>query len=112
MKKLLVLLIAAHMMSAAYAQTFAMDARTEHALLVAHRTANDALQTYRGQPNGTTRAIADFAYCSLRDRRAAAIARGFDVTATDRQVEALRLSRQSFNLPAVQCSPLKSPLRL
>lgn len=112
MKKHLTPLIFALAVNAACAQTIAFDARTEHRLSSAHKSAKEATETYRRQPNGTTRALADLAYCKLLDQRDAARARSFVVDAVDEEIEALQKKRSTMMLPAAPCSPSRSPLTI
>lgn len=112
MKNVFTAFLSALAVSTACAQTIVLDARTEQRLLVAHRAADEALQAFRAHPNGTTHAQADLAHCNFQERRDAALARGFVVTAINEQVEALNRSRKSLNLPAMRCAPSRSILTL
>ena len=112
MKNALTLLASVLTMAHATAQTVAVDARTEHLLAKAHQTAHAATRTYAAQPNGTTHAMADVAYCAFSEKISFARLHSFSVTSVELQLEGLTTHRARLKLPVIDCARPSTPLKL
>lgn len=112
MKNTLTFLASVLAISTASAQAIAIDARTEQYLAKAHHSANAATRTYGKQPNGTTHALADVAFCHFSDQRDLARSRAFAVATIDKQLEALQRHRATVKLPTVECARPSAPLKI
>ena len=82
----------------------AIDPDTQSQLSQAHLTAHAATRIYWKQPNGTTHAMADLAFCNFSEQRAFARDREFFATVVDKQLAELRHLRTIAKLPAVDCA--------
>lgn len=104
MKHAITVTIAALAIYVPLGQAVASEAPTSSQLSGANTAAIAAIRTYESQPNGTTHALADLAFCELRERLDGAYTDEASRNASQKQVAALVRLRAYAKLPAVDCA--------
>ena len=104
MKSQFILLVSVLAMSTAPGQSVASDARDEQLLMDANRSAIAAARAYGKQPNGTTHALADVAYCNLSELHRMARIDQTALPGVDKNFGNLQRLRATVKLPSVECA--------